>query len=164
MRVCDRGRGIEGRMLGNDPGVSDIYIQRRGIPTRFTNRTRDSFGRPWPKRNFPWCNPLISTGKVVQVEDVTFLSRQVLTDLSLRPTLSRLMARLEGNARVVFAAAQTPLLLQQLGLWCGHLARLRPHLFTLSSFKPCTSKLTVSKRTFLTKEFSGRRNSGKVRR
>jgi len=40
------GGGGEGRMLGNDPGVSNIYIQRRGIPTRFTNRTRDSFGRP----------------------------------------------------------------------------------------------------------------------
>jgi len=46
------------------------------------------------------------------------------------------MARLEGAAAVVFAATLTPLLLQ-LGLWCGHLARLRVRLFTLSSFKLC---------------------------
>ena len=66
------------------------------------------------------------------------------------------MARLGRAATDVFAATQTPLLLKQLGLWRGHLSRLRMRLFTLSSFKPCMSKLTISKRTLLTKKFSAR--------
>jgi hypothetical protein len=167
--VCVRerrggGGGVEGHMLGNDPGVSNIYIQRRGIPTRFTNRTRDSFDRPWPKRNSAWCNPLISTGKVILVEDVTF----VLTSTDWPFIIAYAVAihvkavRCCNSCHRCYTNSITFITTRTL-LWPSRTITHAPLIHTFFFQNPCISKL-ISKRTYLTKEFSARRNSDRLRK